>query len=157
MLERCANTCFESLNGLLHKLVGYDEHADWMMKLISYLDWILSKTLPILALISQLKVLNLSTSLCRSQWKQSITALLYWIRRILTLLLGLCESQNLMGPTYRFVYQPMKIWCFAILKLGTQFCVIFLSTNPLYLFESYSQTLKSDAKNRTVLTTCIQI
>jgi hypothetical protein len=52
VLKRCVETCFGFLNGL----IGYDQHADWMMKPISNLDRAVSETLPILALISQVNL-----------------------------------------------------------------------------------------------------
>ena len=71
MVKHNVDTCFESLNGLLHELIGYDQHADWMMKPMSSLDWALSEALPILALISQLIFwifLHHSVDISESSW-----------------------------------------------------------------------------------------
>lgn len=43
MSKHCVDTCFESLNWLLHKLVSYDQHANWMMKPIIRLDRAMSE------------------------------------------------------------------------------------------------------------------
>lgn len=101
MWKHCVETCFKSLNGLLHK----NRSVMISMQIIrrsrsTTLDRALSKTLPISALIPRLICLRaIFLHHCVDLSESSrLPRLLCWIGRISMLLQGLCENLERVGP-----------------------------------------------------------